>query len=380
MQQRSRISRNGHWRACPAWSRGHPANRGPQAKKEKAKKKSHQIWASWEVLADWRLVPCGKLAEGLCPHCLEWPILAAVTFAPEDEQEPAKHIGQEHPRLPARVSSVATTLTDPLACASSLYALARLPYKHAARASGSSLSLASFPVLNGPTRSALRACTRSAGRVPHTSPQREQVDPAFWAPRVGSLTDPLACASSLYELPRPPIQARSASKWIRRFGPGFAAAKPHMECGNLFPLSGLQPPANTPVRAFPISQLRSAISDTLRPRARNRNRLCISLYSLCFLLFILFFVFMLASIVTQFRRGEPRNTRNTRKVGKDNARPAGGAFTVSARRSTAPARFRRRRSAPYGHLTPWPPHIPRAFPRCFTRGDNIWSWIQTAAK
>ena len=90
-------------------------------------------------------------------------------------------------------------------------------------------------------------------------------------------------------------------------------AKPPMECGNLFPLSGLQPPANTPVRAFPISQLRSAISDTLCPRARNRTRLCISLCSLCFLLFILFFVFMLASIVTQFRRGEPRNTRNTRK-------------------------------------------------------------------
>ena len=42
------------------------------------------------------------------------------------------------------------------------------------------------------------------------------------------------------------------------------------------------------------------------------------LCSLCFLLFILFFVFMLASIVTHFRRGEPRNTRNTRKVGKDN--------------------------------------------------------------
>ena len=92
--------------------------------------------------------------------------------------------------------------------------------------------------------------------------------------------------------------------------PLHAAAKPHMECGNLLPLFGLQPPASTPVRASPISELRSAISDTLRPHARNRNRLCISL---CFLLFILFFVFVLASIVTHFRRGEPRNTRNTRK-------------------------------------------------------------------
>ena len=198
---------------------------------------------------------------------------------------------------------------------------------------------------------ALRACTR--WRVPPTSTQREQVDRAFWVPRFRSLADPLACASSLYALARPPykpaarasgssvlgasfpvlsgptrlrfelvragespLQARSASKWIRCFGPCFAAAKPHMECGNLLPLSGLQPRADTPVHASPISQLRSAISDTLCSRARNRNRLCISLCSLRFLrflLFILFFVFVLASIVTHFRRGEPRNTRNTRK-------------------------------------------------------------------
>ena len=71
--------------------------------------------------------------------------------------------------------------------------------------------------------------------------------------------------------------------------------------------------SNHPVRAS-----RSAISDTLCPRARNRNRLCSSLCSLRFLLFIRIFVFVLASIDTQFRRGEPRNTRNTRKVGKDN--------------------------------------------------------------
>ncbi len=101
---------------------------------------------------------------------------------------------------------------------------------------------------------ALRACTR--WRVLHTSTQREQADWAFRAPRFRSLTDPLACASSLYALPRPPykhaarasglgvsgasfpvlngptrlrfelvraaassIQARSASKWIGRFGP-----------------------------------------------------------------------------------------------------------------------------------------------------------------
>ena len=76
---------------------------------------------------------------------------------------------------------------------------------------------------------------------------------------VGSLTDPLACASSLYALARPPYKHAARASGIRRFGPCFAAAKPPMECGNLLPLSGLQPPANTPVRAFrsPNSDLRS---------------------------------------------------------------------------------------------------------------------------
>ena len=158
-------------------------------------------------------------------------------------------------------------------------------------------------------------------------------------------------------------------------------AKPPMECGNLLPLSGLQPPASTPVRASPLSQLRSAISDTLRPHARNRNRLCISLCFLCFLLFILFFVFVLVSIVTQLRRQEPRKTRNTRKVGKndDPGLPV-GRLRFPPVVLPPPARFRRRRSAPYGHPAPWPRHIPRAFPRCFAQGDNIWSWVQTAAK
>ena len=128
-----------------------------------------------------------------------------------------------------------------------------------------------------------------------------------------TLPDPLACASRLCALARPhtSTQRQQVDRAFRSLP--HAAAKPHMECGNLLPLSGLQPQANTPVRASPISQLRSAISDTLRPRARNRNRLCISLCSLRFLLFILFFVFVLASIVPHFRRGEPRNTRNTRK-------------------------------------------------------------------
>ncbi len=38
-----------------------------------------------------------------------------------------------------------TDLTDPLACASSSYALARLPYKHAAPASGSGVSVLALP-------------------------------------------------------------------------------------------------------------------------------------------------------------------------------------------------------------------------------------------
>ena len=99
-------------------------------------------------------------------------------------------------------------------------------HKHAAPASGLGVSRASCRVLNGPTRLRFELVRAAAS----------------------------------------PLQARSASKWIRRFGPGFAAAKPHMECGNLLPLSGLQPHATTPVRASPISQLRSTISDALCPR------------------------------------------------------------------------------------------------------------------
>ncbi len=132
-----------------------------------------------------------------------------------DQQETANDIKQERPRMPVHVPSVVGSLTDPLACASSLYALARPPYKHAARASG-----------------------------------------------------------------------------IRRFGPCFAAAKPPMECGNLLPLSGLQPPANTPVRAFrsPNSDLRSPTPCVPDVRSSAFSRLA------------------------QYRpRQKPRKTRNTRK-------------------------------------------------------------------
>ena len=190
-----------------------------------------------------------KATVRACPPAA---MVGQLQLNPEDKQEPAKHIEQEHPRLRARVSSAATTLTDPLACASSLYALPRPPYKHAAPASGSGVSGATCRVLNGPTR--LRFELVRAAACLHTSTQRQQVDRAFRAPRFGSLTDPLACASSLYVLPRPPykhaapasgsrvsgasfpvpngptrlrfelvraaassIQARSASKWIRRF-------------------------------------------------------------------------------------------------------------------------------------------------------------------
>ena len=139
-------------------------------------------------------------------------------------QEPAKHIEQEHPRPSAHVSAVAGSLTDPLACASSFYALARAPYKRAARASGSGVSVLA-------------------------------------APR------------------------------------GEAA----LECGNLLPLSGLQPPANTPVRAFrsPNSDLRSPTPCVLDVRSSAFSRLA------------------------QYRpRQEPRKTRNTRKAERiSNRRP-----------------------------------------------------------
>jgi len=109
---------------------------------------------------------------------------------------------------------------------------------------------------------------------------------------VGSLTDPLACASSLYALARPPYKHAARASGIRRFGPCFAAAKPPMECGNLLPLSGLQPPANTPVRAFrsPNSDLRSPTPCVPDVRSSAFSRLA------------------------QYRpRQKPRKTRNTRK-------------------------------------------------------------------
>jgi len=95
-----------------------------------------------------------------------------------------------------------------------------------------------------------------------------------------------------YALARPPYKHAARASGIRRFGPCFAAAKPPMECGNLLPLSGLQPPANTPVRAFrsPNSDLRSPTPCVPDVRSSAFSRLA------------------------QYRpRQEPRKTRNTRK-------------------------------------------------------------------
>ncbi len=58
-----------------------------------------------------------------------------------EQQETANDIKQERPRMPVHVPSVVGSLTDPLACASSLYALARPRCKHAAPASGSGVSV-----------------------------------------------------------------------------------------------------------------------------------------------------------------------------------------------------------------------------------------------
>ena len=63
---------------------------------------------------------------------------------------------------------------------------------------------------------------------------------------------PASCPCNLHNVCRPIAHAPGVF-------PLLAAAKPPMECGNLFPLSGLQPPANTPVRTSrsPNSDLRS---------------------------------------------------------------------------------------------------------------------------
>ncbi len=143
-----------------------------------------------------------------------------------DQQETANDIKQERPRMPVHVPSVVGSLTDPLACASSLYALARPPYKHAARASGSSVLSASLPVLNGPTR--LRFELVRAGASPIQARSASKWNPAFW---------------SL-------LRRGEAAYGVRELVTAFwsTAARKH------------------PSSRVPISQLRSAISDTLRPR------------------------------------------------------------------------------------------------------------------
>ena len=171
--------------------------------------------------------------------------------------------------------------------------LVRITLNHSANTSWCHCRLGSAPSCDGPCTFALRRT------IPRTAVSCH-------------------CRLAQCSFPRRTTQRSLYARTIPRtaFGP-----LPHTRrrsrlwsAGDLLPFSGLQTPASTPVRASPISQLRSPISDTLCPRARNRNRLCISLCSLCFLLFILFFVFVLVSIVTHFRRGEPRKTRNNTKV------------------------------------------------------------------
>ena len=120
-------------------------------------------------------------------------------------QKPAKHIEQEHPRLPAHVSTVAGSLTDPLACASSFCALPRPPTSTQRQQVDPAFRAPRFRSFTDPLACASSFCALPR---PPTSTQRQQVDPAFRAPRFRSLTDPLACASSLYALPRPPTSTQ----------------------------------------------------------------------------------------------------------------------------------------------------------------------------
>ena len=90
-----------------------------------------------------------------------------------------------------------------------------------------------------------------------------------------------------------PLQARSTSKWIRRFGPGFAAAKPPWSAGTCYRFLAYSRP-QTPQFArsrSPNSDLRSPIPRVLDVRSLAGRRL------------------------PQSRpRQEPRKTRNTRKA------------------------------------------------------------------
>ena len=142
--------------------------------------------------------------------CFILSFVFALGVNRDSTQEPAKHIEQEHPRLPAPC-------------------------------------FIRGGVLHGPTR--LRFDLARAGASPIQARSASKWIRRFGAPRFGFLTDPLACASTSYALARPPLQARSASKWVPAFRSWLCRGEAALECGNLFPLSGLQPPANTPVRA-----------------------------------------------------------------------------------------------------------------------------------
>ena len=100
-----------------------------------------------------------------------------------------------------------------------------------------------------------------------TSTQRQQVDWAFRAPRVGSLTDPLACASSSCALAASPLQARSASKWIRRFRSwlcrGEAAYGVRKLVAAFWPTAACNHPSSrVPDLPTPIHDLRRLVSST----------------------------------------------------------------------------------------------------------------------
>ncbi len=123
------------------------------------------------------------------------------------------------------------SLTDPLAALRACTRLARSPYKHAARASGSSVLGASFWVLNEPTRLRFELVRAGAFSLQARSAASGSsvLGASFWV-----LNGPTRLRFELVRA-RVPLQARSASKWIRCFGPcRRTAAKPPWSAGTCY--------------------------------------------------------------------------------------------------------------------------------------------------
>ena len=123
-------------------------------------------------------------------------------------------------------------------------------------------------LVSGPSRThslALRASAR--WRVAHTSTQRQQVDPAFRAPRFRSFTDPLACASSFCALARSPYKHAAPASGSR------VSVCHRLSICDLSRLSVFRPCSVRVPSVFRPCSVRSCSSNHRGPNLRSSSRL-----------------------------------------------------------------------------------------------------------